>query len=71
MRTCNHVEAHPGAMVYADLVVMSDLLLGGVRYLVSFIDEVSGYVKVIQMRARVKTAKLLRRLVRGVDRQTE
>lgn len=63
-----HVETIPGEVIDTDVAAMNVQFMGGARYFVTFIDEASGHVRTLHMKAEGKEAELLKCQISCVGR---
>lgn len=63
MPSTTHEEVRPGEVIHTDVAAMNVPSIGGARYFVSFIDEVSGHVKALPMNSKGQASELLKRQV--------
>lgn len=65
-----HVEAIPGAVIYADVAHMNASSIGGARYFVNFIDEACCRVRTFHLKSKSEAAELLECQVSWIERRS-
>lgn len=63
-----HVEMRSGSVIYSDVAEMNVRSLGGEKYFVTFIDEITGFVRDVLMKTSVTGAGLLNKHVMWIKR---
>lgn len=60
MKTLRNVEMRPKAVIHTDVTSMIDQSLGRARYSFTLLDESSGYVKALYLKAKGDITELVK-----------
>lgn len=71
MKSRTSLETRSDVGLHTYVAEMSVVPVGGSRYFVTFIDEVSGHVSAFHMKTKAEAATLLKHLAKLAKRQTE